>query len=86
MDERTKVIARLKELRQMHAAALGEDDGEAYGFIQDEQSTRKSYALVAEEAMDTGIINKEDLAGEGLEETLERADYQKEFPGEGLKG
>lgn len=86
MDERTKAIARLKELRQMHAAALGEADSEAYGFIQDEQSTRKSYALVAEEALDAGTINKEDLRLEGLEETLERADYQKEFPGDGLKG
>jgi hypothetical protein len=70
-DEKGVALARLRELRAEHAAALGEGPGEAPGFTQDEQVTRKSYKLVAREALDSGALTKADLQAAGLPEKLE---------------
>lgn len=72
-NERARVMDRLKELAQMHAAALGEGPGEPYGCIQDEQLTRKSYRLVAREALQEGLISPGDLAAAGLPAQLEQS-------------
>lgn len=74
MDERTRIINRLRELKIEHEAALGDGPGEAPGHIQDEQGTRKSYKLVAQEAVDNRILTTADLAAAGLPETLEESE------------
>lgn len=71
MDEKQRVVERLHELKRAHKAALGEGPGEAPGFIQDEQATRKSYKLVAQDALDAGVISRETLAAENLPEQLD---------------
>lgn len=71
MSDRNQVIARLRELQRQHAAALGEGPGDAPGFIQDEQHTRKSYKTVLHDALGNGVLTKEDLAREGLPDHIE---------------
>lgn len=74
MDERTRIIERLRELKSEHEAALGQGPGEAPGFIQDEQSTRKSYKLVAQDAVDNGLLTIPELKAAGLPKTLEESE------------
>lgn len=70
-DEKEAALARLRELKAQHAAALGEGPGEAPGFIQDEQVTRKSYKLVVREALDSGVLTEAELQVAGLPKILE---------------
>jgi hypothetical protein len=73
-DEKDLVLARLRELKAEHAAALGEGPGEAPGFTQDEQITRNSYDLVAGDALDSGTLTKADLQAAGLPKRLEESE------------
>ncbi|HWI60753.1 MAG TPA: hypothetical protein VNT75_02815 [Symbiobacteriaceae bacterium] len=61
----------MRELHSEHSAALGEGPGEAPGFTEDEMVTRKSYRLVAEDALDAGILTEGDLQAAGLPKRLE---------------
>lgn len=74
-DKRTEVLHRLRELKAQHEAALGERPQVEESFIQDEQITRKSYRLVAADALADGVLTREDLRADGLPEALEQADY-----------
>ncbi|HYF90735.1 MAG TPA: hypothetical protein VD969_00675 [Symbiobacteriaceae bacterium] len=73
-NEKTRILKRLQELRTEHAASLGEGPGEAPGFIQDEQITRKSYRVVVNDGLDSGAITEADLEALGLPKTLTEAD------------
>lgn len=66
MDERSRVLDRLKELQARHRAATGEGAGAAEGFMQEEQVTRESYHVVARDAISAGILTEDELAAEGL--------------------
>lgn len=66
MDERSRVLERLRELKAQHRASTAEGAGEAPGFMQDEQNTRESYHYVAHEAIRAGVLSREELAAEGL--------------------
>jgi len=70
-DEKTRILNRLRELRQEHAAALGEGPGAAPGFAEDELLTRKSYRLVKADALDAGVLTEADLHAAGLPPKLE---------------
>lgn len=71
MPEEQDVIARLRELKSKYEAALGEGAGEAPGFMEDAMVSLRSYDLVAEGAMETREITREDLAAAGLSAHLE---------------
>jgi len=72
MAEKGEVLRRLQELKSQHAASIDEGPGRAPGFIQDEQHTRKSYRLVAEDALESGTITEADLHARGLPKALEQ--------------
>lgn len=72
MESKEQVLSRLRELKSEHEASIDEGPGRAPGFIQDEQVTRKSYKLVARDALSDGLITREDLQAAGLPEALEQ--------------
>jgi hypothetical protein len=71
MPDANEVIQELRKLKAEHEAALHPQDPETPGYIQNEQVTRKSYRLVAERALDAGLVTPEQLKEHGLAEALE---------------
>lgn len=69
MDKKTETLNRLRQLKYEHDQSLVGDPNE--GYIQDEQNTRKSYRLVAEDAMRDGILSAADVEAAGLPLKLE---------------
>lgn len=70
MNNRSEAIRRLHELQSEHAAATGDGPGEAPGFTEDIMVTRRSYRLVAADALDSGVLTEADLEAEGLPKSL----------------
>ncbi len=69
MDKKSETLQRLRQLKYEHEQSLVGDPNE--GYIQDEQNTRNSYRLVAEDAMRDGILSAEDVEAAGLPSKLE---------------
>jgi hypothetical protein len=70
MQRRTKALDRLRELKSQHAASIDEGPGQAPGFTEDEAVLRHSYELVADEALESGVLSDDDLEAEGLPTSL----------------
>lgn len=73
MNEATQIVDRLRKLKAEHERITGERTGAAPGFMEDESVVRHSYRLVAEDALQDGILTEETLQGAGLPKALERA-------------
>ncbi len=64
MDERTRVLNRLRELRAQHEASTRAGAEESY--MESEALARESYHHVASEAVRAGIFSEAELAAEGM--------------------
>lgn len=73
-NEKAEFLRRLQELKTEHAASIDEGPGEAPGFTQDEQITRKSYRLVVVDALESGVLTEADLQAAGLPKSLTEND------------
>lgn len=74
MEEKERVLQRLRELKAEHEAALGEQPEAMADVPESEALTRNSYEFVVRGALHDGLLNHDDLWAHGLPETLEETE------------